>query len=205
MNPAFSAGGTLPVRVSREVVTERNLLNVDGTFYELPANNAGGMSGLRPISTHNRRITEFASYRGLMIMTGIKATGNGDNSHIIRSEDGKAAVWAGSIDDLWAFGKPRGNGGPWLDTEVGKDIPSDPYLLTGYDRKSLALSHKSVSPVEFRIEVDLSGMGMWVTYGTFTVAPGKTTGHVFPDGYSAYWLRVVPSADCTASAQLIYE
>ena len=203
MNPAFNHEGAPPFRVSREVVTERNLLNVDGTFYELPANNAGGFSGLRPVATHNRRISDFASYRGLMVMTGIEAAGG--DKHIIRSEDGKAAVWAGSIDDLWAFGKPRGEGGPWLDSEVTKGVPSDPYLLTGYDDKSLTLSHKSAAPVEFRVEIDLSGMGEWAVYQTFTVAPGKTTRHEFPAGYSAYWLRVVSSAGCTASAQLVYK
>ena len=58
-------------RVCREVCTERNLLNVHGTFYELPAENAGGFIKLRPIATHNRRIHDFASYRGLLVMSGV--------------------------------------------------------------------------------------------------------------------------------------
>jgi len=35
------------------------------------------------------------------------------NDRVIRSDDGKAAVWAGVIDDLWKLGKPHGSGGPW--------------------------------------------------------------------------------------------
>ena len=34
-------------RVCREVATERDLLNVHGTFYELPARNAQGLSKIR--------------------------------------------------------------------------------------------------------------------------------------------------------------
>ena len=60
-------------RVCREVSTERSLLNIGGTFYELPADNAGGFIKLRPIATHDRRIHDFASYRGLLVMTGLSA------------------------------------------------------------------------------------------------------------------------------------
>ncbi len=204
INPAFKEEGAVPLRTAREVVTERNLLSVDGTFYELPADNAGGFSGLRPVSTHDRRVTDFASYRGLMVIGGIDTTTAG-NQHIIRSEDNKAAVWVGSIDDLWTLGKPRGKGGPWLDTKVENDIPSDPYLLAGYDKKTINLSHQSSDTIDFRIEVDLTGMGEWVTYDSFTVAPGESMEHKLPEGYSAYWLRIVSTADCTATAQLEYE
>jgi len=63
------------VRIDREVVTERDLFNCHGTFYELPAENAGGFAKVRPISTHNRKIADYCSYRGLLVMTGISAAG----------------------------------------------------------------------------------------------------------------------------------
>jgi hypothetical protein len=204
-NVAFATEGAVPLRVAREVVTERNLLNVDGTFYELPAENAGGFAGLRPIATHNRRIADYASYRGLMVLTGIDSAADKPNPHIIRSVDGRAAVWAGSIDDLWSLGKPVGVGGPWLKTAVKAGVASDPYLLTGYDQKTLTLAHDAQSPVALRVEVDFAGDGQWSTYDTFEVSPGKSLTHVFPSGYGAYWLRIVPAADCTATAQLVYE
>lgn len=59
------------LRICREVATERDLFNCQGTFYELPAENADGYAKIRPVSSHNLRINDYASYRGLLVMTGI--------------------------------------------------------------------------------------------------------------------------------------
>ncbi len=111
-------------RVCREVATERDLLNIHGTFYELPARNAQGLAKVRPVCTHNLAIHDFCSHNGLLLFTGIDADTESD--HIFRSADGKAAVWAGVVDDLWKLGKPRGRGGPWHNTKVQPGEPSDP-------------------------------------------------------------------------------
>jgi hypothetical protein len=191
-------------RTVREVCTERDLLNTGGTFFELPAENAGGIAKVRPISTHHRRIHDYATWRGLFLMTGLAADTPATDPHIIRSTDDKAAVWAGGVDDLWSLGKPVGIGGPWQATAVQAGAPSDPYLLTGYDRKELSLSHTSATPVNIRVEVDLTGTGHWVTYATFNVPAGQTTTHVFPAAYQAYWLRTIADTATTATAQLTY-
>ena len=62
-------------------------------------------------------------------MTGI--SGGEGNRHIIRSEDGQAAVWVGVVDDLWNLGKAVGHGGPWKDSAAKANVASDPYLMTG--------------------------------------------------------------------------
>ena len=136
------AGGTAGGRVCREVCTERNLLNLAGTFYELPAQNAGGFVKVRPIATHNLRIHDYASYRGLMLISGVDADAPA-GEHIIRSDDGRVALWAGAVDDLWKLGKPRGTGGPWKNSAIKAGVPSDPYLATGFDRKRLTVSHQN--------------------------------------------------------------
>jgi hypothetical protein len=217
----FASEGSLGAeRVMREVCTERDLLNCAGTFFEVPAENAGGIAKLRPIATHNRRIHDFASWRGLLVMSGVELweastasvpqTSRGikplpQNRHIIRSEDGRVALWVGAVDDLWAFGKPVGEGGPWKDAAVKAGEPSDPYLMTGYDRKTLSLSHRSPESVRMTVEVDLTGTGRWVSYATFEVPPGRTLEHRFPGGYQAYWLRLRADANTTATAWLVYE
>ncbi len=190
------------IRLQREVSTERYLFNCHGTFYELPTENAGGFAKIRAVSSHNRLIGDFASYRGLLVMTGIES---GESSpHIIRSDDGKAAVWAGAIDDLWKLGKPTGTGGPWMKSEVKAGVPSDPYLFTGYDEKSLLLSNEGKGDVTFKVQLDVTGEGDWVTYENFEVKAGQVLNHKFPDSCQAYWVRIIPSADTTASARFDY-
>jgi hypothetical protein len=150
-DPAFDRDGLIgPCRVDREVATERDLFNAHGTFYELPADNAGGFAKIRPVATHNRQIHDYCSYRGLFIMTGVTSDAPKTNPHIIRSDDGKAALWVGAIDDAWKLGKPHGAGGPWKNSAVKAGQPSDPYLMTAYDRKSLSLSHNAKNTVTGR-------------------------------------------------------
>ncbi|MEZ5352458.1 MAG: hypothetical protein R2762_07460 [Bryobacteraceae bacterium] len=189
-------------RMAREASTERDLLSAHGSFYELPSNNAGGIAMVRPVCTHHRRIHDFTSHRGLLVLAGVD--GGAASEHVIRSDDGRVALWLGAIDDLWKFGKPRGEGGPWLDTPVIASIPSDPYLMTGYDRKQLRMRHDAAAMVSFRVEVDFSGTGSWRTYRSFPVAAGHELSHDFPDGFGAYWVRAVVNRDCAASAIFRY-
>ncbi|MHC4743961.1 MAG: hypothetical protein ACYS8Z_18745 [Planctomycetota bacterium] len=205
-DPAFDEPGPLGAeRIDREVCTERDLFNCHGTFYELPAKNAGGFAKIRPIATHNRRITDYCSWRGLLVISGIAAEAPAENSHIIRSEDGRCALWAGAVDDLWKLGKPVGRGGPWKDTPVEAGKPSDPYLMTSYDRKSLTLSHKMKTAVTVRVEVDIDGNGNWKIYKSFDVPTGKSLEYQFSDLFAAYWVRVVSAEDAIATAQFLYE
>ena len=125
--------------------------------------------------------------------------------HVIRSADGKAALWVGALDDLWQLGKPRGEGGPWRQTRVAAGEPSDPYLLWGYDQRTLTLEHDQNTPVDFMLECDLTGTGLWVPFQTIQVAPGQGSTLTFPVDWQARWLRVTAAQACTATAQLKYE
>ncbi|CAA9341183.1 MAG: FIG00620722: hypothetical protein [uncultured Cytophagales bacterium] len=191
-------------RVAREVATERDLFHCMGTFYELPAENADGFAKIRPVSSHGFRIHDYASYRGLLVMTGIDPAAAAGNPHVIVSEDGKAAVWAGVIDDLWKLGKPTGRGGPWKNTAVKANEPSDPYLIGFYEERTLALSHAGKQPVTFRVEAEPVGHGPWMLYREITVAPGQTVDFAFPDTFQARWVRFVADAPTVATAWLTY-
>ena len=191
-------------RMCREVATERDLFNCGGTFYELPAENADGFAKIRPVSTHNLLINDYASYRGLMVLSGIE-DGAVNDEHIIRSADGKCSVWVGAIDDLWKLGKPVGHGGPWADSKVEAGVPSDPYLIGYYDKKTLTLSHGSDSAVEFSIELDPTGDGTWMKYSSVKVQPGQTWSSELPRGMFARWIRFTAGASTTATAVLEYE
>lgn len=191
------------LRICREVATERDLFNAHGTFYELPAENADGYAKIRPISSHNLQIHDFASYRGLLIISGIEAE-QSNPKHIFKSEDGKAAVWAGVIDDLWKLGKPKGKGGPWKNSKVLKGLASDPYLIGFYDEKSLEISHDLNKEVEFTIEVEPIGHGPWMTFKKVKVSQGEVFKLDFPEGFQARWIRFKSNEDCKATAWLDY-
>jgi hypothetical protein len=187
-------------RVCREVATERDLFNFGGTFYELPARNAQGFAKIRPIATHNLKIHDYASHFGLLFLTGLNGK---EGTRIIKSADGKLALWAGVIDDLWQLGKPRGTGGVWKNSKVQAGEPSLPYLMTGYDRKSVTIMAKS--DAEITLEIDVDGTGLWVPYKTFSIQADAPAEHEFPKGFSAYWIRAVSSLDTTATVTFRYE
>ncbi|GHT26935.1 hypothetical protein FACS18942_05310 [Planctomycetales bacterium] len=189
-------------RVCREVATERDLFYAGGIFYELPAENSGGVQKIRPIASHNFRIKDYCSYRGMLVISGLSANASTDNSHIIKSDDGKCALWCGVIDDLWKLGKPRGIGGVWKNTAVKAGEPSDPYLMSGYDKKSFEISHNASKTVKFRIELDVCGNGDWTTWKEIEVKD-KTGRLEIP--IDAYWVRAVSDADTDATLMFYWE
>lgn len=191
-----------PTRVAREVCTERDLFCAHGTIYELPAENAGGFARIRPVASHELRFVDFASYRGLLVLSGLAMDASGE--HVVRSDDDATALWVGAVDDLWELGKPRGEGGPWTDTRVVAGETSDPYLMTGYDSKSLRVHHDAAGPVQVRLEVDVAGTGHFRTWKVLTVPPRKPLELVFPSGFAAYWLRAVSDTTCRATLRLTY-
>ena len=192
------------LRICREVATERDLMNLHGTFYELPAENADGYAKIRPVASHALSVHDYASYRGLLIMTGLDQQ-TPLSEHIITSTDGKAKVWAGTIDDLWKLGKPIGQGGPWENTSVLANTPSDPYLIGFYDKKSLKISHKSNQNVTFKIEIEPIGHGPWMTYKEITVKPNEIFEHTFASDFRARWIRFSTNKNCEATAWLNYK
>lgn len=187
----------------RETEHERFLMDCHGLFYQLsPWAYGGHVWGVLPISRHLWVLGDFCSWRGMLVMGADNASPAGkDNCLCAEPQSG---LWFGKTDDLWAFGKPAGWGGPWWESEVRAGEPSDPYLMTGFDKKVLHLTHEAAEAVEFTVEVDFQGTGRWHTYATLTVPPAGYAHHEFPDAFSAHWVRVTAGADCTATAQLTY-
>ncbi|OPZ10144.1 MAG: hypothetical protein BWZ10_02467 [candidate division BRC1 bacterium ADurb.BinA364] len=188
-------------RGMREVQSERYLANIHGTFYEIPRDD--GVPMIKPVCTHGKQIMDFCSWRGLLVLSGALASARPDGRHFA-SEDRHVGLWFGAVDDLWILGKPVGCGGPWKETPVLPGQPSDPYLMTGYDRKRLLLSHDSPSAVAFLLEVDVDHNG-WLPCETFAVEPGQTIRHDFPEGFGAHWARLTADKACAATAIFQYE
>lgn len=199
----FPSGTTRSVR---EVESERELANISGTFYELPLFKVGQeplYNMLRPVATHNKQITDFNTWNGLLVMSGVKL-GATDSEHVYASKDGKVSLWFGGIDDLWSFGKPVGIGGPWKDTEVKAKELSDKYLMTGYDKKSVKLRADKDVKIILLLYVN-HYLEEPMEYKTFDLKAGEEREFKFPEGFSAHWVQLKANADCTATAQFIYE
>ena len=197
--------GRSALRKAREVCTERDMLQAHGTFYELPALNAKGAIRMRPIATSDAAVHDYCSYRGLLVLSGVSPEAAKDDRHVIRSDDGQAAVWVGTADDLWQLGKPRGQGGPWLNTAIQKGVPSDPYLMTGYDKKTLKLANHGAKAVRVSVLLDVAGDGRSSAYKVIEVPAGGEVVHAFEAWLNAYWVRFVADEDGILSAQLTYE
>ncbi|MCB9890052.1 MAG: hypothetical protein H6833_00200 [Planctomycetes bacterium] len=189
-------------RIAREVVTERDLLHCGNIFYELPAIGAGGFGRVRPIATHPFVIDDFCSWRGMLVLSG--ELSKLDDPHVVHSGDGRIALWLGAIDDLWALGKARGRGGPWMQTAVEAGEASDPFLMHGFDHKRLVLEHDQVAELGIEIQVDVTGHGRWVQYRFVQVPIGQPFVHEFPRDFSAYWIRFRARAAARVTAQLEY-
>ncbi|WP_242631720.1 hypothetical protein [Rubripirellula amarantea] len=193
-------------RAVREVESERHLANIHGTFYELPLISNGSppaWNQIRPVSSHSKRITDFCSWNGLLVLSGIRQEAANDG-HVFRDEQLGIGLWFGGVDDLWKFGKPVGRGGPWMNSEAKAGIPSDPYLMTGYEHKSVELAHRSTTPVTITFEIDVDGSGLWVKYKDFSIPANVTATHEFPLGFSACWVRAISDSDVSASVQFTY-
>ncbi len=199
----FPSGTT---RVVREVESERELANIAGTFYELPLFKVGQeplYKMMRPVSTHNKQISDFNTWNGLLVLTGVKKDAT-DSEHVYSSPDGSTSLWFGGIDDLWKFGKPVGIGGPWKDTSVKANEPSDRYLMTGYDKKSLTLKADKDAQVTLLVYVN-HYLEEPMEYKIFYLKSGEEQHFEFPEGFSAHWVQLKSNVDCTATAQFIYE
>jgi len=181
----------------RHAQTERYLMDIHGMFYDLPPFAYGGkLWGIRPICTHLRIVPDFCYWRGLFVMAGDQ----------IDHDEGQpqSGLWFGNIDELWNMGKPSGWGGPWWETPVEAGTVSDPFLMTGFDKKVVHLAHDCDRRVLFKIEVDFLGNGTWKEYGILTVPAKGYVHHEFPDGFSAHWVRVCVDKACKATVCFMF-
>jgi hypothetical protein len=183
----------------REVETERFLMDMHGMFYELqPIAFQDAIWGVKPICHHLRIVPDYCAFRGLLALGGNQTSPNADNNPL--GGQPQSGIWFGKTDDLWQWGKPSGWGGPWRKTSVKAGEPSEPYLMTGFDKKVVHLVTDKAASIA--IEVDFLGNGEWHPYRK---SEGSGYRHViFEPGFSAHWVRLVAGADCVATAEFIY-
>jgi hypothetical protein len=183
----------------REVETEHFLVDIQGMFLELqPKPFEDSIWGVKPICQHLRIIPDYCAFRGLLALGGNQTTPNHDNNVAVGQP--QSGIWFCKTDDLWSYGKPQGWGGPWRRSAVKKGETSDPFLMTGFDKKVLHL--KTDKSASFEVQIDFLGAGDWVKYANIDVSGYAF--HAFPPGFSAHWVRIISNTDCVASAEFMY-
>ncbi len=181
----------------REVQTERFLMDAFGIFYELPMMTYGGLIwGIKPIAYHLRIVPDFCYWRGLFVMAGDQT------DHGVGQP--QSGLLFQNIDDLWNYGKPTGWGAVWQDEKVQANEFSDPFLMTGFDKKTVHFINKGKEEIEFTIEIDVMGNDEWHHYKTIKVNPNGYAHYEFPDGYSAHWVRTKVNRESVVTVQFVY-
>lgn len=188
----------------REVESERYIMDASGMFYELsPVAFDGKIWGLNPISRHLRIIPDFCTYKGMLVLGGNQQTPIFDTNLVVGYPE--ANLWFGKTDDLWNWGRPAGWGGVWWKEPLTEPTTSDPYLMTGFDKKVVHFANDGQKGVEFQLEVDFLGTQDWRPYHRCSVSSnGGYAHHTFPPGFSAHWVRVIASEACVATAYFTY-
>jgi len=181
----------------REAQSERFLMDVFGIFYELPMMTYGGLVwGIKPISYHLRIVPDFCFWRGLFVMAGDQ-TDNGVGQP-------QSGLLFQNIDDLWTYGKPTGWGAVWQNDTVQAGDTSDPFLMTGFDKKTVHFKNNGKTDMEFTILVDFLGNDEWNIYKKITVKGNGYNFYTFPDGYSAHWVKLRVDKKSVVTAQFVY-
>lgn len=201
-------GSYLPdaYRNAREIMSERILANIHGTFYEVPLQIVGEeplYKLMRPVATHNKQISDYNTWNGLLVISGVRMDAT-PSLHILKDSASQVAMWIGGVDDIWKFGQPIGSGGPWKNTSVQANSLSDCYLMTGYDKKTLTLTADKDVSITVLLHI-ASYATSPVVYRVFSLKAGQTIIHEFPEGFSAHWLQVKADKDCVATAWLDYD
>lgn len=163
--------------------TERHLMDAFGLFYDLPNLVYGDQCfGITPISRHLRVTPDFVHYNGYFVMA------SDQTDHTVGQP--QSGLWWGSVDDLWGFGKPAGWGALWTKEDLQQGAKSDPFLMTGFDQKSVTITCGNTESVKIGLEVDVTGRGDWRRMSNLESVDGFAT-FQFPPAFSAHWLRAV--------------
>jgi hypothetical protein len=120
-----------------------------------------------------------------------------DDASVIMAEKGRRyrlPKGDARYDQPFATGWPRGI----------RECESERYLMNGYDRKRVALSHDTAADVTIAIEVNFDHTD-WRLYQAIHVPAGQTVTHDFPAGFCAPWVRVTVDKPCRATATFTYE
>lgn len=186
----------------REIGNNKMLMDMHGMFYDFPKTfSRKNTAGISPISTHLRYIPDFCNWNGQLVLATDETTIL-ENPFAGRSQSN---LWFGKPEDLKSWGSSNGWGGPWMNDTVKANIPSDAFLINGFEKKMVHLTHDAKKAVRFTLEIDKSGNNSWSKLATVTVDASGYAYCILPENVAAQWVRVKTDMDCKASAFFYFQ
>jgi len=168
-----------------------------GQMFDFPGTfSAANTAGIRPICTHLRYVPDLAQWGDWLVI-------GSDDTTVMRNPlagQSQSNLWFGTKADLKQWGPVAAWGGVWMGDHVKAAQPSDPFLIAGYARRVLHVSHQENQAVSYSLEADVKGDGRWVAIAKLDVPAKSYRWQLLDPGLQAEWLRVVPDKDCFVSA-----
>jgi len=173
------------------------MMDMHGMFFDFPVTfRKGETGGIRPIASHHRYIPDFCHWNGQLILAADDASMM-ENPMVGQPQSN---LWFGTMDDLAHFGPRSGWGGPWVGDPVESGVPSDPFLVDGFEQRVLHLAHDADHEVTFALEVDRDGTENWTALHDVRVPSGAYRYDVFPADFRGSWVRITADKACCATA-----
>ncbi|MEM7313921.1 MAG: hypothetical protein AAF497_12290, partial [Planctomycetota bacterium] len=184
------------------------VMNMHGMFWAFPRTfSVKNSSGIAPRSTYLKVIGDYCRW-GDQLVFGCDDTAKSDFLNKRRAkgklkEPGQSHsnLWFANPDVLDQLGQSLGRGAVWVEDKVAANVPSDPFLMSGFSRRGLHLVNHGQTVVGFTLEYDALGNNDWTEAKNLKVAAGQAKWLSFNADEQITWVRVRTDKDTKASAQ----
>jgi len=182
-----------------QILQDRGLVNMRGMWFELPLYRSrskfpNSFDPL-PICRDMWEIGDLSLYQGFLAIAHREGT-----KTVFEWNDSGGTPQSGvslvSLQYLEQLGEPRGKGGVWNGDSVGAGETSDPFLINGFDKKTIHLETDAAT--DYTIQVDPIGDGSWKDYDTVSFSGAGYDTYIMTG--DAVWVRVKSSDAVTATA-----
>lgn len=185
----------------RQVSTERMVLDLHGTWYDVSPYLAGaatvalgGLPRIRALSRHYNTYPDFCIFDGMLALAYNGSTPQG--TEFPDAGQPQAGIIFRDIEDITRGAKPDGKGW-WFKAEaVSNGTESDRMVVRGYDRIGCQFVNGTATPIDVDVKVYESS----ITYveRTVTVPANGGTHFEYSSGFGADFISLVPKAAGTS-------
>ncbi len=176
----------------RDIGKDKWLMTMHGMFWEFPPDfSRSQISGIEPISSYLKVIPDFARWQGMLVM-GCDDASMFDNSLVGQPQSN---LWFVQPDQLDQFGPRIGFGGPWISDQVKAYDPSDPFLISGFDRIMIFSNQQSVETLNISVEKRLRGATNWEKIEQIELKKGIPGINIFTNSGEDEWIRFTTDQD----------